>query len=1033
MSSIPGSTFDGLDTANIVIDATAQTKNYTATDTENQYQTTATNMSFKTASSNSTYTFKDGTGAANTSLVARDGLFTGAITAQYQTITPIPSQTVPGVTITGPYLNNNANIPLLKVEKTQGGVNSEFSNISESYPVLKLLNTSSSPTYLQYSQATNLPSGSSISHLFGKDTSSNANAFLMQYYYDTLEANRKFTIRAWGDSISALEIYKSAVTGTSATTGSVVVNGDLGSTGLRSKSLTLYGTSGSARIIPATTTTSYQLTLPSSIGAVNDYLQLGSVSGTNGTLQWVAGTGGGGGSSAYIAAAAYSNSSFTFNTSGTFYTLTFPTTDYNVNTGITYGTGGQSSLFQNVSGGSLYIHVNGYINFNSNATGTRTIQVITYNGSTTSYFNATRAAATSSGSTEIIVTSIVLVANNQWFGVRAMEDATNGLGSSCKIQFSVLGGSGTQSVTLSALSTNQASTLFTTTTQQTGQNPTVSFDLAQTPTGSGKFVLATSPTISGLSTTGTLTSSSISATSVDTSSLSTSALSESAFVVDISNTTTYPTPVLNLDTTNTFIILNGTRTGFSVYLPQANTVSIGRIIKIVNNSSSLIYVKQYGISSVYDPIYQNQTTYYTLIDNTGIYSLIGLWKPDVLVDASMAKLTQDALLLMQDTSLKLQVVEGTNVSVSAATGSSAWNFILPLNAGTPGQVLTTQGGTNAMTWADAFTNQSVFNSTLAGHIFGATDTSVASNPIIRLRGISTQNNQPVLSVLNSSTTSCTTTTSLAPNLLNSNFIAKRMGVSPTNYNSISERFYYEGDGSLSNNYTFNFYGQNPSLKIYPLNILASSTAGTLQVDGGVKSTNIYTGDISAANITVRSGGTISGNLDLTTVNATTVTTTNLVVNGSAVFGNSYGTSTCVFNYGSSPYTPQPPDPTITYPFIQRIDYPYIGGGSIVANQSYKWQQMGFLYSFAMNIRVNLTLNTGSNDIRVGFIETAVGDPNPPIPHGQADYMPMQESGGAYIGTEGAFGVTIPARYFITLILVFKDFMLENKLIILTIF
>jgi hypothetical protein len=260
-----------------------------------------------------------------------------------------------------------------------------------------------------------------------------------------------------------------------------------------------------------------------------------------------------------------------------------------------------------------------------------------------------------------------------------------------------------------------------------------------------------------------------------------------------------------------------------------------------------------------------------------------------------------------------------------------------------------------------------------------------------------------------------------------------MGVSPTNYNSISERFYYEGDGSLSNNYTFHFYGQNPSLKIYPLNILASSTAGTLQVDGGVKSTNIYTGDISAANITVRSGGTISGNLDLTTVNATTVTTTNLVVNGSTVFGNSYGTSTCVFNYGSSPNTPQPPVPTITYPFIRRIDYPYIGGGSIVANQSYKWQQMGFLYSFAMNIRVNLILNTGSNDIRVGFIETAVGDPNPPIPHGQADYMPMEESGGAYIGAEGAFGVTIPARYFITLILVFKDFMLENKLIILTIF
>ena len=190
MSTYSGSTFDGLDGKDIVINATAQTNKFIATDTYDQYNTTGANMEFRTGGLSSTYTFKDSSGAPNTSLVARNGLFTGNITAQYQTISPLASQTVPGVTITGPVLNSDNLLPLLKVEKTQGGVTSEFVNVSPSYPVLKLSNNSSGATYLQYSQASNLLSGSSISSLIGKNTSSNANSFLLQYYYDTLEANR---------------------------------------------------------------------------------------------------------------------------------------------------------------------------------------------------------------------------------------------------------------------------------------------------------------------------------------------------------------------------------------------------------------------------------------------------------------------------------------------------------------------------------------------------------------------------------------------------------------------------------------------------------------------------------------------------------------------------------------------------------------------------------------------------------------------------------------------------------------------------
>lgn len=953
MSSYSGSTFDGLDGRDIVINATAQTNKFIATDTYDQYNTTGANMDFRTGGLSSTYTFKDTSGAANTSLVARNGLFTGAITAQYQTISPIASQTVPGVTITGPYLNNNANIPLLKVEKTQGGVNSEFSNISESYPVLKLLNTSTSPTYLQYSLAENLPSGSSISHLLGKNTSSNANAFLMQYYYDTLEANRKFTIRAWGDANSALEVYQSARTGTSATTGSVVVNGDLGSTGLRSKSLTLYGTSGSARIIPATTTTSYQLTLPSSIGAVNDYLQLGSVSGTNGTLQWVAGTGGGGGSSAYIATGAYTNSSFTFASTSQTYNVSFPTLAWNVNTGITYGTGGQSELFQNVSGGTLYIQVNATISFASNSTGHRYIQIITWNGSSTFSYNSTQVPASSTSGTDVSCSAIVSVANNNWFGIKGSQTGAANLTGSAKVNFSVLGGSGTQSVTLSALSTNQASTLFTTTAQQTGQNPTVSFDLAQSPTGSGKFVLATSPTISGLTTTGTLTSSAVSATSVSTSTLSTSGLSESALVVDMANTTLYPTAEIQLTSANSNNILKGTRSGFDVYLPIASSLSIGQIIKITNRSTSNVGIKAYGASTVLDILYDAQTIYLTLLDNTSIYSSLGSWKQDILLNRAVADFQNAGLILKSDVDLIFKTTAGESVRIDVDNTSSSWSFKLPVNEGLPGQVLTSSGSTSAMTWADAFTNQSIINSPYAGHALGNTTTAVSSVPTLKVRGISTADASEVLQVINASTSSCTTTANYAPNLLTGSFVATRLGHEETNYNSISQRFYLITRGSATENYySINFYGQGRSTAVFPRLIEATDiNTGTFQVYGGLTADSAYiNGTTNVNNLNVR--GSILGTVNTNTVQATTVNTTNLVINGATLTAASNTETDMTFWWAFN--SSDPGTDGQDYPTYLPLEG---GGDGVLLNRRYYWQQLGKQYTFTFNFYVKFNNTT----------------------------------------------------------------------------
>jgi hypothetical protein len=990
MSTYSGSTFDGLDGKDIVINATAQTNKYIATDTYDQYNTTGANMDFRTGGLSSTYTFKDSSGAANTALVARDGLFTGSLTGQYGTFTAITSQTVPAMNITGPVLNSDNSLPLLKVEKTQGGVTSEFINVSPSYPVLKLNNNSSGATYLQYSQASNLPSGSSISNLIGKNTSSNANSFLLQYYYDTLEANRKFTIRAWGDTNAALEVYKYNVTGTSATTGSVVVNGDLGSTGLRSKSLTLYGTSGSARIIPATTTTSYQLTLPSNIGAVNDYLQLGSVSGTNGTLQWVAGTGGGGTGAAYIAAAAYSNSSFTFNTASIFYNLTFPTLDYNVNTGITYGTGGQSNLFQNVSGGSLYIQVIGYQNFNANATGTRTIQVITYNGSSYSYYNATRAAAASSGGTEIVVTAIVLVANNQWFGLRAMEDAANALGSSCKIQFSVLGGSGTQSVTLSALSTNQASTLFTTTAQQTGQNPTVSFDLAQTPTGSGKFVLATSPSVSSLTNTGTLTTTSI----ISDGGVTTSKLIETPLIIETGNTALYPSGIANLSTSNTSVLLTGSTSGFQVFFPNATTLTTGQVIKVANSTSQYVFIRTYtGVIIEVLPPYN--TTYYQLTGTSILTPTSGNWDSDGLIDKSAMYTDIGYLVLKDGVNLKFYNSSG-QLSIKAPSTTTTYDFILPVNQGLPGQVLTSAGGSSPMTWADAFTNQSIINSPYGGHTLGDSATVVTSSvPTVKIRGISTQDNYEVLQVINASTSSCTTTANYAPNLLTSGFVATRLGAEESNYNSISQRFYLTTRGSATDNhYSIHFYGQQRSTSVYPRNIAASDiNTGTFQVYGGLTADSAYfAGTTNVSDLNVR--GNVVGTLNTNIIQATTVNTTNLVVGSTPLsFSSGETTLSLWWAYATTDITWT----TLYYP-------PDISTGT--PNLKYYWQILGKTYTFSLNFRVDLY--NSSRQVHVVFVRPEGGHIPPQPANSYCEILEDTSSPGYASALPNNFGCLIPA-------------------------
>ena len=966
--STAGSTFDGINGSNIIINATAQTKNYIATDTDDQYRTSSANMGFKTIGTNSTYTFKDGTGAANTSLIARNGLFTEAVTSQYQTITPIASQTIPGVTISGPILNSDATIPLLKVQKTAGGYAGFFENYSPGYPPLYVNNTYSTAAYLQYSQSPNMPTTQTVSHVFGKDTSSNANSFLLSYYYNTLEANRKFMIKAWGDTNAALEIYQSGRTGTSASTGSVVVNGDLGATNLRSSSLTLYGTTGSAKLLPANGTTPYTLTLPSSIGSINNYLQLASVTGTDGVLQWASGTTTTSGA-AYIAVGSYQNTSFSLG-NNTQATVTFPTLNYNVNTGITYGTGGQSSLFQNVSGGSLYIQVDVSLRFPNSTTGNRFVQIVTWNGSSTSYYSSSQSpACTGTDSTDVSTSAIVLVPNNQWFGVKAYQTSggTQTL-NPCLLYFSVIGGSGLQNITLSALSTNQASTLFTTTGQQSGLSPTISFDLAQAPTGSGKFVLATSPSISNPTTTGTLTSADISSTS-----LTTPKLIESILDVDIGNTTLYPLPQLNLTIANTSILLRGTRSGFAgftVYFPVASTMTVGQIIKISNNSTQGIYIATNTGSGI-ETLQASNTVYYQLLSNTGIFSTTGNWSKDGLIDRDTLYSTDTSLILKNGINLQFEKVSGNVATISAPSNTTTWNFILPVDAGLPGQVLSTAGGSSAMTWADAFTNQSVINSPYGNHNFGVSSTSVG-NSIIIIKGTQTNNLTGLMYMESGSTTSNTMTMELAPNLTNGSQVIKRFGQSNTNFNSVSLRFNLITKDSTTANYLgVNHYGQSASTFTYPPLIQAAYSTGTFQVAGGIYAQSAYFDNTTSVNdLTVR--GTLTGNVTGNIINATTINTTNLTVNGTAL-GYASGYQTDLTLWWAYNLT----DPTVTGLSYPPIPYQPSGtNNGYITNQSYYWQQVGKAYTFTLNFYCTI-INT-STQLHLLFLRMNSHDPPTPI-------------------------------------------------------
>jgi hypothetical protein len=194
-----------------------------------------------------------------------------------------------------------------------------------------------------------------------------------------------------------------------------------------------------------------------------------------------------------------------------------------------------------------------------------------------------------------------------------------------------------------------------------------------------------------------LTSSNISA-----STISTPALTESAFEIDIANTTLYPTPTIQLTSSNTNIIIKGVRTGFTVYLPDATTLTVGYNIKILNTSSSSSVNIHYFGAGTLDTIFINQQIYYTVVDNT---TSAGTWKVNSLLNHLVAETRNTGLYIKATKTLLLNTSSGEQVKVMINSDSSTYNYILPTTAGTAGQVLTSQGGSVPMTWSNVLTSQ----------------------------------------------------------------------------------------------------------------------------------------------------------------------------------------------------------------------------------------------------------------------------------------------------------------------------------------
>lgn len=823
-----GPSFDGTNADAVITTSIVQSTNFVATNTTNQFSTTATDMEFRAVASQPVYKFETSSGAV-----------TGEIQAAKVTLSqPSTITTSTGTSLT---LQNDTTTPTLVISKTtnsgEKGLGASITTISTDQAALSLANNQASSALVLQATAPNVPAGQKASILIGKDNSNTGNSFTIGSKYIGA-GNSTLEINSFGESTPALQVNKQATTSTSATTGSVIVPGDLTSTTkVSSKALVLYGSSsGSATINPpAVIATPYSLTLPNAMGTVGQVLTLDTPSGSTASTSWQtvsipSPTTGVICREPTPSTTNFSNSYMVWDSIIT--TQSTGTVPLSYSGGTFTNTSGTTAAFYVVVNIGVYISPAGL----TQAYIRRTSSSADYIGGYYNTIFSTDATFTLSG--------IVVLAPNDGFSVALINSsgttsrqyignqASNTVRAS-KITISQViynavsgggGGSGITSLTLSS-----PSSLFSISGSPTsGTTPTLSINTANTPTGFGPIVCQTNPLINGtadianISSGGTITS--------YTSRTSRFSVAEELVTYTASNQA--------MSCTGTKTNIRVAATSFlNVWLniPSALLFDVGTIFTIYNeNLYGLTLRKADGMAFIANVGYKSQISLRLISNSTSN----GVWHASIGLDSSAAKCTPTNFDLVSGTPLGLYNTSDSNVNVLIDSSTfTPYNFVLPTSAGTVGQVLTSSGG-STLTWTSIASASTLSLTSVGNTIISTSATGTTLTVSGRAVPMQIENTYTATGTL-------TCLRVLAPNLgVASNAQSQIFhGVATTTGMSIIEAFRNVGGtaNTALNYYTWSMFGSNPSIEMsYPLKD-SYDTSGTFRVNGGLVADNIHVG------------------------------------------------------------------------------------------------------------------------------------------------------------------------------------------------
>lgn len=417
--------------------------------------------------------------------------------------------------------------------------------------------------------------------------------------------------------------------------------------------------------------------------------------------------------------------------------------------------------------------------------------------------------------------------------------------------------SGMTSLTLS----NTASFITVSGSPTSGNTPTITLSATNTPTGSGGVVLATSPTlVTPILGAATGTSLNVS----DSVTVNRLVENQTQITTTLNGTTT-------LDATSaTSLILLGGQTGYSIVFPDATTLPIGIFYKIMNNATTNVTLKNTSGTNI--GIAANGTLLHVYLEGNATAN--GNWDIHGLLHHTAVASSDNYLQLKNGTQISIANTGGAGITYiyPSSTQTTDYDFILPTTAGTSGQILTSGGGSGPMTWSSAIPTTTVLNLPQVGHQLGSTAYSTTALTVTSNNG--NGDVQPLL-VKNSSTSSTCIGAFYSDSLNTGNTTELRIGRTFSSMNSFALKFNYIGAGSNSNYLSINFSSIPDSLRIYKDSITATSSAATLQVQGGLSATNIYTsGALESNSIT-------TGNITSSGLVSSSKTTTNTFVESAA--------------------------------------------------------------------------------------------------------------------------------------------------------